>query len=138
MVQDLQRLQDRARKLKHREVQEVRLSLLSEQDNRCALCHDPITELKDACLDHDHRTGFIRGVLCRNCNRGEGEVKTVATRCKRGGTPMNWLMSLVAYWTRHSTPQSNLIHPLHKTEVEKREIRKVKAKAYRQRKKTEK
>ena len=138
MAQDLQLLQSRARKLKHREVNELRMAILSQQDNRCALCHEGIAELKDACLDHDHKTGFIRGVLCRNCNRGEGEVKTVATRCKRGGTSMNWLMSLVAYWTRHSTPQSNLIHPTHKTEVEKKEIRRTKAKAYRQRKKLEK
>jgi hypothetical protein len=38
-------------------------------DRRCALCGIHPTPLV---LDHDHRTGRIRGYLCRSCNLREG------------------------------------------------------------------
>lgn len=45
-----------------------------EQDGRCAICNVPI-EIKSAHLDHDHITGRIRGMLCRDCNWGLGNFK---------------------------------------------------------------
>lgn len=44
--------------------------LLKAQQNRCAIC----LEVKSYRLhvDHNHATGQIRGLLCRNCNRGLG------------------------------------------------------------------
>ena len=46
--------------------------LLSSQDNKCAICST--TNFK-ACIDHDHRTGIVRGILCRSCNIGLGFMK---------------------------------------------------------------
>ena len=41
------------------------------QDWVCAICHrEPTTERLH--IDHDHRTGKFRGLLCGNCNRGIG------------------------------------------------------------------
>lgn len=37
----------------------------------CDICERP-TELGERCLDHDHETGQIRGVLCRKCNSALG------------------------------------------------------------------
>lgn len=34
----------------------------------CGICG----KLDDLCIDHDHNTGEIRGVLCRQCNQGIG------------------------------------------------------------------
>ncbi len=43
------------------------------QNNKCALCNKiPTSKL---CLDHDHITGRIRGLLCRECNLGLGHFK---------------------------------------------------------------
>lgn len=44
--------------------------ILLNQNNRCALCNQ---EFKDSPqVDHCHKTGKIRGLLCRFCNQGLG------------------------------------------------------------------
>jgi Recombination endonuclease VII len=40
--------------------------MLVRQSSRCAICFDPIGP--DACVDHSHATGAVRGLLCRVCN----------------------------------------------------------------------
>lgn len=47
---------------------------LSEQRGKCALCDEQMSA-ETACLDHDHTTGVLRGVLCRRCNVGLGFFK---------------------------------------------------------------
>lgn len=43
--------------------------MIIAQDDRCAVCE----KKKDIyCVDHDHITGKIRGLLCRKCNVGLG------------------------------------------------------------------
>jgi hypothetical protein len=43
------------------------------QDKKCAICEIPIEF--NAHVDHDHLTGLIRGMLCKNCNPGLGQFK---------------------------------------------------------------
>lgn len=47
-------------------------TLLQVQENKCVICQ---TELSDPCIDHDHTTGVVRGVLCRQCNTLLGLAK---------------------------------------------------------------
>lgn len=42
-------------------------SMLEDQNGLCAICEVNITDQK-LCVDHNHKTGRIRGLLCRNCN----------------------------------------------------------------------
>ena len=87
---------------------------------------------KEPVLDHDHTTGFLRDVLCRNCNGIEGKVFNLARRAKAGLTTEEWLRNLVAYWERHASPQhGGILHHTHKTEEEKRLARNAKARAKR-------
>ena len=44
--------------------------MVLKQDNKCALCFKPSNRRLD--VDHDHKTGKIRGLLCGKCNKGLG------------------------------------------------------------------
>lgn len=41
-----------------------------DQDWLCAICKQSSTQI--LCVDHDHETGKVRGLLCNNCNKGIG------------------------------------------------------------------
>lgn len=44
-------------------------NLLKEKQNGvCAICFDICKSGRDLSVDHDHKTGRIRGLLCHNCN----------------------------------------------------------------------
>ena len=46
------------------------------QDHRCAICKTHETELKRVLnVDHCHKTGIIRGLLCIKCNHAIGLLK---------------------------------------------------------------
>jgi crotonobetainyl-CoA:carnitine CoA-transferase CaiB-like acyl-CoA transferase len=47
-------------------------ALLEMQDERCAVCHQSVQPL---CVDHDHTTGEVRGLLCAPCNFGLGHLQ---------------------------------------------------------------
>ena len=46
--------------------------LLNNQKNKCAMCKKPENPSVRFAIDHDHKTGKIRGLLCSGCNRSLG------------------------------------------------------------------
>lgn len=56
---------------------DVAFTMLVSQNNQCKICARPIEFLqtkydREACIDHDHSTGKVRGILCHWCNTGIG------------------------------------------------------------------
>lgn len=50
--------------------------LFTEQTGSCALCDKHQSEQRKAmAVDHDHKTGEIRALLCHNCNVGLGNFQ---------------------------------------------------------------
>lgn len=52
-------------------------AMLSAQGCRCKICgaqHDPTRKRGRLYVDHDHETGFIRGLLCSGCNTAIGRL----------------------------------------------------------------
>ncbi|MFI5935430.1 endonuclease VII domain-containing protein [Actinoplanes sp. NPDC051494] len=70
--------------------------MLARQGGMCAICgaDDPQH------VDHDHRTGWVRGILCFNCNGGLGRFRD---------DPV-FLAGAIAY-LKGTTWQRVLIHP---------------------------
>lgn len=47
--------------------------MFQEQDGKCAICHKDQLEFRIRfSVDHNHKTGKVRGLLCHNCNRALG------------------------------------------------------------------
>src|SRR5579863_6131218 len=46
--------------------------MLLEQDGKCKICKIELVldgvSLNKACVDHDHKTGLVRRILCDRCN----------------------------------------------------------------------
>ena len=49
--------------------------MFTEQNGLCAICVKPESNGRRLAMDHDHATGRIRGLLCRNCNMALGLLK---------------------------------------------------------------
>lgn len=43
-------------------------AMLSTQEHQCAICTWKHSEFEPLVIDHDHRTGAVRALLCRSCN----------------------------------------------------------------------
>ncbi len=125
-------------KIKAKDLSKVRLAILATQDFKCPLCRQPLHESstkKKPTVDHDHRTGYIRGVLCVNCNGMEGKIWNLARRSAgKDNDPRLWLQRLIEYLEKHRSPRwgdhtrLGLIYPTFKTKNEKRLIVLAKAK----------
>lgn len=48
--------------------------MIARQKGTCAICPMLLSE-KTAHVDHDHKTGKVRGLLCRKCNLGLGHFE---------------------------------------------------------------
>jgi hypothetical protein len=47
----------------------------NRQGASCAVCREPLGQGREQVVDHCHRTGAVRGILCRMCNWGLGHFR---------------------------------------------------------------
>lgn len=73
---------------------------LSKHDGTCAVCgaddHQPYSGKKVWQLDHCHRTGKIRGLVCRSCNVKLGKLES-ARGMPRAQKDSFWLSQAERY-----------------------------------------
>lgn len=93
---------------KHYKLEEaVYVEMLARQNNKCAICQTEF--VKKPCVDHDHRTKTVRGLLCKHCNLAIGQFKDDSAT----------LRSAADYLDKHrpkelqndQTPQTNTEEP---------------------------
>lgn len=103
------------------QVKPITMMLLDRQKWLCPLCKTKINPAvvghkSDYCLDHDHESGEIRGVLHRSCNSAEGKILNAAGRWGAKSVTYEavipYLERLLAYYKLKGT---GLMYPDHKT-----------------------
>jgi len=125
-------------KVRPKDLERVRGAIRKMQDGLCVLCQRSVMpgEKLRPTMDHDHITGYIRGVLCIHCNGMLGKVENASRRAVgKEGNNLQWLADVVEYLYHHATPQWSvpgvrwgLIYPTHKTSEDKRLARLERAK----------
>lgn len=72
--------------------EEQYVALFEAQGHKCAICGAERRELRNLAIDHCHKTGLIRGLLCPDCNMGMGQfgddpalLESAATYLRNGG-----------------------------------------------------
>jgi len=58
-------------------------ALIVMQNNTCAICCFEFTSKGSFHVDHSHKTGAIRGLLCPHCNKGLGMFRDDESRLSR-------------------------------------------------------
>ena len=89
-----------SRQLKHRfgiSVEEYEQMLVA-QSGGCAICGCVNVDERRLAVDHDHKTGRIRGLLCHHCNVVLGHVNDSPAR----------LRQLIAYIKKHSEQEGDI------------------------------
>ena len=58
-------------------------AMLALHDGGCWICGGVNKSGRDLAVDHCHRTGIVRGLLCSNCNSGIGKIGDTAAAVQR-------------------------------------------------------
>jgi len=64
--------------------------MLDAQKGKCAICKSTYPQREGSyylCVDHDHDSGMVRGLLCHKCNVNIGRV----------GESVEWLKAAIKY-----------------------------------------
>ena len=110
---------------KPKDIKALREQFLLEQGGLCALCKEPIMP-GEAVLDHHHASGYIRAVLHRGCNSFIGHIEN---NQKRNLITPNRLRQILANFERYAQTHKPILHPTHRTDEEKLERARKRAKA---------
>lgn len=78
------RILAKARKRRYGLTTDQYLSLYEFQKGTCQICNEPLPEKYHT--DHCHKTGIVRGLLCRGCNMGLGMFKDSPQRLKNAAS----------------------------------------------------
>ena len=64
------------------------------QDGKCYMCEKVCASGKALAVDHDHKTGKVRKLLCASCNNGLGRFGDNAELMRRGADYLDKEMSM--------------------------------------------
>lgn len=85
--------------------------MIAAQGNACAICKEPFGD-STPYVDHDHSSGWVRGLLCTNCNTVIGLAKdspdileSAARYVINNATPTEFSFSSVPNPRRHHTEE---------------------------------
>lgn len=65
-------------------------SMLKSQNYKCALCDKLFDVERNIHLDHNHKTGKVRAILCHHCNTGLGLFKDSIELLQKAISYLKW------------------------------------------------
>ncbi|MBC7299480.1 endonuclease domain-containing protein [Nocardia salmonicida] len=83
------------------------------QDGRCAICAEPWDKGGHwgMVLDHDHKTGLVRGWLCRNCNAAEGHSTVDGRRLNYRNRPPTTILGVCRLYSKRESKTRHVPGP---------------------------
>lgn len=78
-----------------RRSQAIKEQLVRDCGRACGIC-DEITIARNCHLDHEHESGWVRGILCSDCNTGLGQFREDAYRLRAAGKYLRGTEALIA------------------------------------------
>jgi hypothetical protein len=71
-------------------------NMIRTQGGRCALCGGLFSiENRNPCIDHDHKTGIVRGILHNKCNRALGLLRDDPLMCDLAASYLRRILGTV-------------------------------------------
>jgi hypothetical protein len=64
-----------SRNYKYGVTKDFLISLYEDQEGKCKICGNKPTTQRGLHVDHCHKSGVVRGLLCHGCNTGLGNMK---------------------------------------------------------------
>ena len=110
----------KAKRMRHADIPLVRAKIAKKQKHRCPICNRDMRKLIMT-LDHDHVTGYIRGVLCNHCNGNLGKIEGAINRMDVLGIGASIMLERIALWHLSSNLKKKLVHPSAETMVERKD-----------------
>lgn len=122
------------KRIRHTDIEKYRKKYAKRQGNICPICERSLERL-DGVLDHCHKTGYLRGTLCRNCNGLEGKLNGIIARIDIGRIGFDRIIANLAAWRDPSNLKTKRIHPHAETDTEQRVRQKKRAAELRRKRK---
>lgn len=86
--------------------EEIYEAIFKKQDGRCAICRCQ-QHYQRLAVDHDHKTGMVRGLLCVQCNRGLGRFFDSALRLRNAAA---YIEKAAETWARIQAKDQEVKH----------------------------
>lgn len=109
-------------RLRPKDIKPYREQYAQEQNNICPLCNK---EIQDPVLEHDHKSGMLRGTTCRKCNSALGAIENAG---KRFGIALQDLIQITKNFESHINNTKPILHPTYRTPEERKARAKARAK----------
>lgn len=110
--------------LKRQDIRGYKHIVAEKQNYICPLCGADMLCVPDRKwhLDHDHKTGMVRGALCAGCNQAEGKITNIISifLSKITISFEEYVINLSKYKSYHFSNPSNVWHPAYSSFQDKR------------------
>lgn len=111
-------------RLKYTEIKTYREKQLIAQQGLCLLCKTEL-DITEAVVDHNHKSGEIRGILHRGCNALLGHIEN---NTQRNQITNQKLTGITHNLMSYMTSTTGIIHPIH-TKIRRKRVTNKKLKA---------